>query len=102
MYFSNSLKDRKRRKLIISWIFFQLDGTAVGMGEQTSAGPRAPPRTAPWGADRMPCWHLGRRGSLCFLSPGLASGVDWQDPAAIGQSPRCGSAKVVSATELPR
>lgn len=56
MYFSNSLRDRKRRKLIISWIFFQPDGMAVGMGEQTSAGPRAtPPRPAPvktasWGA----------------------------------------------------
>ena len=43
MYFSNSLRDRKRRKLIISWIFFQPDGMAVGMGEQTPAGPRAPP-----------------------------------------------------------
>ena len=43
MYFSNSLRDRKRRKLIISWIFFQPDGMAVGMGEQTSAGPRATP-----------------------------------------------------------
>ena len=86
MYFSNSLRDRKRRKLIISWIFFQPDGMAVGMGEQTSAGPRATPpptKTAPWGAERMPCWHLGRRGSLCFLSR------------------RCGSAKVMSTTELP-
>ena len=104
MYFSNSLRDRKRRKLIISWIFFQPDGMAVGMGEQTSAGPRATPpptKTAPWGAERMPCWHLGRRGSLCFLSPGLASSMVWQDPTATGQSRRCGSAKVMSTTELP-
>lgn len=104
MYFSNSLRDRKRRKLIISWIFFQPDGVAVGMGEQTSAGPRAtPPRPQPLSRQHLGvlCWHLGRWGSLCFLSPGLASSVGWQDPAANGQSPRCGSAKVTSTMELP-
>lgn len=62
MYFSNSLKDRKRRKLIISWIFFQPDGTAVGMGEQTSAGPRAPPQDGPLGCREDALLAFGETG----------------------------------------